>query len=99
MSILRCNCAITEEFQTQQENKILKMANLGGEGHAERTTTLEWSHSKSILMKCDSLMGVAPVFFSVNVLLVMCSVLDNGWQVYKKTYHVLTMRLHRKTFD
>lgn len=52
LSVLRYNCAITEEFQTQHENKILKMAKLGDEGPAERMTTLEWSPSKSILMKC-----------------------------------------------
>jgi len=53
LSILRYNCAIIVEFLTQQENKILKMANLGDEGPAQRTTTLEWSPSKSILMKCE----------------------------------------------
>jgi hypothetical protein len=51
LSILRYNCAITEEFQTQQENKILKMGSLGDEGPVQRTAT-EWGPSKSIVMKC-----------------------------------------------
>jgi len=60
------------------------MANLGDEGPAERTTTLEWSPSKSILMKCGFHWWAWRRFSSsVNVLLVMttfplimCSVLD-----------------------